>query len=270
MNTVSFEEKYIFHDIPKFSVSEFNCRSTKYCFMPIVYNEGERFRTQLHRMSERAGLADIIVAARESNDGSLESEYLKQQGVRTLLLTKAQGSATAIRMGFWYALQQGYEGIVLIDGHNKDGVEALPNYLQKLDEGWDFIQGSRFISGGFEKNTPGMRKLGIRLIMAPLLWIGGGFWYTDGTNGFRGYSRRLLEDSRVEPFRECFSHFNIQYYLSYIAPKLKYRVVEIPVSRVYPDDGHVPTKVIGFRQNFMAFWEMVRTVFGKYDAPRRS
>jgi hypothetical protein len=73
----------------------------------------------------------------------------------------------------------------------------------------------------------------------------------------------------VEPFRECFSHFNIQYYLSYMAPKLKYRVVEIPVSRVYPDSGQVPTKVVGFRQNFMAFWEMVRTVFGKYDPPRQ-
>lgn len=261
--------KFKFQEIPLFETLEFKQRSTKYCFIPIVYNEGERFRTQLRRMSEKASLADIIVAARESDDGCVDPDFLRQHGVRTLLLTKAKGGATAIRMGFWYALEQGYEGFVLSDGHNKDGVEALPDYLQKLDEGWDFIQGTRFALGGVEKNTPLLRKWGIRWIMAPLLWIGGGFWYTDGTNGFRAYSRRLLEHPRVEPFRECFSHFNIQYYLSYIAPKLKYRVVEIPVSRVYPDSGQVPTKVIGFRQNFMAFWEMVRTVFGKYDAPRR-
>ena len=79
MNPVTIEENFKFHDIPKFSVSEFNPRSTKYCFLPIVYNEGERFRAQLLRMSQRAGLADIIIAARESNDGSLESEYLKHQ-----------------------------------------------------------------------------------------------------------------------------------------------------------------------------------------------
>jgi dolichol-phosphate mannosyltransferase len=269
MNTTASSNIFKFNSLPNFQVFEFRPKSTKYCFIPIVYNEGDRFRAQIRRMSERADLADIIVAARESNDGCVEPVFLREQGVQTLLLTEEKGSATAIRMGFWYALSQGYEGIVLIDGHNKDGVEAIPDYLKKLDEGWDFIQGSRFIPGGFEKHTPFLRKIGIRLIMAPLLWIGGGFWYTDGTNGFRGYSRRLLEDSRVEPFRECFSHFNLQYYLSYIAPKLKYRVVEIPVSRVYPDDGQVPTKVVGFRQNFMAFWEMVRTVFGKYDAPLR-
>ena len=45
-------------------------------------------------------------------------------------------------------------------------------------------------------------------------------------------------------------------------------VIEIPVERVYPDDGTVPTKVVGFKHNFMAFWEMVRTVLGKYDVPR--
>jgi dolichol-phosphate mannosyltransferase len=257
-----------FHDVPPYTVEEFRPRATKYCFMPVVYNEGDRFRRQLARMAPNAGLADIVIAARESTDGSLEPGFLRELGVRTLLTTRASGSATAIRMGFWYALEQDYEGVVLIDGHDKDGVEALPDYLAKLDEGYDFVQGSRFMPGGFEKNTPLARRLGIRAIMAPLLWYGGGFWYTDGTNGFRGYSRRFIEHPAVEPFRACFSHFNLQYFLSYMAPKLKLRVVEIPVARVYPDDGTVPTKVIGFRHNFLAFWDMVRTVRGRYDAPR--
>ena len=256
-----------FNDVPDYSVTEFFQKRTKYCFMPVVFNEGDRFRRQLSRMSECASLADIVVAARTSTDNCTDVGLLRLNGVRAILTTDAAGSATAIRMGFRYALEQGYGGVVLIDGHNKDGVEALPDYLAKLDEGYDFVQGSRFMPGGFEKNTPLARRIGIRAVMAPLLWYGSGFWYTDGTNGFRGYSRRFIEHPQVEPFRDCFNHFNLQYFLSYMAPKLKLRVIEIPVVRVYPDDGTVPTKVIGFKHNFLAFWDMVRTVFGKYDAP---
>ena len=70
-----------------------------------------------------------------------------------------------------------------------------------------------------------------------------------------------------EPLRACFTNFNLQFFLSYMAPKLKLKVVEIPVSRVYPGNKTVPTKVVGFRRNFLVFWEMVLTVRGKYDPP---
>ena len=254
-----------FRQLPNYQVEELAPQKTRYCFVPVVYNEGDRFRRQLERMAPQASLADIVVAQKKSTDGSTDLALLRRKGVRTLLTTEGKGGATAIRMAFWYALQQGYEGVVLVDGHNKDGVERLPQFLKQLDEGYDFVQGSRFMRGGIEKNTPWLRKIGILFIMAPLLWWHGHFWYTDGTNGFRGYSRRFLEHPEVEPFRACFSHFNLQYYLSYMAPKLGLRVLEIPVERVYPSTGPVPTKVIGFQQNFMAFWEMVRTVRGFYD-----
>ena len=251
--------------VPDFRIHEFFPRRTRFCFMPVVYNEGERFRTQAQRMSARADLADVIVTARESTDGSTDPAVHETNGFRALLVTQHAGAASAIRAGFSFALAQGYDGVILIDGHNKDGVEALPAYIAKLEEGFDFVQGSRFMTGGTERNTPLARKIGIKYVMGPMLWAGTGFWYTDSTNGFRGYSRRFLEHARVEPFRECFDHLNLQYYLSYLAPKLGLNVVEIPVERVYPDDGTVPTKVVGFDRHFEALWEMVRVVRGKYD-----
>lgn len=254
-----------YQEVPDYTLQEFHPRRSRYCFMPVIYNEGTKFLRQMERMSAQAALADIIVTARESNDGCTDPEFLKKNGAQALLQTRAPGAASSIRVGFWHALQQGYEGIVLVDGHNKDGVEALPDYLKKLDEGYDFIQGSRFMAGGEEKNTPILRKIGIRILMAPLLFYGGHYWYTDGTNGFRGYSRKYLKHPRVEPFRKCFTHLNLQYFLSYMAPKIGLRVIEIPVRRVYPDDGTVPTKCVGFAKNFEAFWEMVRTVTGRYD-----
>jgi len=256
-----------FHDVPQYSVRRFADRATKYCIIPIVYNEGEKFIDQLRRMSPNSGLVDIIVAERRSTDGCTAQELLVRAGVKALLTTDERGAALAIRMGLDFAFQQGYEGVILIDGNGKDGVEALQDYVKKLDEGYDFVQGSRFMTGGVEKNTPLLRRIGIRAIMAPLIWVGSGFWYTDGTNGFRGYSLKYLTDPRVEPLRNCFVQFNLQYFLSVKAPQLGLRTVEIPTRRVYPDDGSVPTKVVGFKHNFMAFWEMVLTVAGRYDPP---
>jgi dolichol-phosphate mannosyltransferase len=254
-------------EVPAHEVVEFAPKRTRYCFVPIVYCEGQRFIDQLERMKRNALLADIIVAERRTDDGSTAPDLLRRCGVRARLTTDDPGGASAIRMAFAYALREGYAGVVLIDGNGKDGVEALPAYLEKLDQGYDFVQGSRFVPGGVERNTPLLRRIGIRYVMAPLVWLGTGTWYSDATNGFRGYSERLLRDPRVEPLRSCFVHFNLQYYLSVMAPALGFRVCEIPVERSYPDDGSVITKVVGVRRNFQAFWEMVLTVARRYNPP---
>lgn len=253
-----------YREIPPFEKTEFFPKRTRYCFMPIVYNEGDRFKRQLERMSKKADLADIVVVEKRSSDGSTDHEWLKKNGTRALLTTDASGGATAVRLAIDFALQQGYEGLVLVDGHGKDGIEALPKYLTLLDQGADFIQGSRFLLGGKHENTPFMRWVGIRCILTPLFWLSCGFKYTDAANGFRGYSKKYLEDERVEPLRSCFVNYNLQFYLTYRAPKLQLKVVEIPVSRVYPSDA-VPTKVVGFKRNFMVFWEMLQAVRGAYD-----
>lgn len=252
-------------ELPDHEVTEFSSKRTEYCFIPIVFNEGLRFIHQIEQMSKNASLADIIVADRRCADCEMDPEWLKQNGVRALLTTDAEGGATAIRMAFAYALKQGYKGVVLIDGNGKDGVGALPEFLRRLDEGFDFVQGSRFMPGGVEKNTPLLRRVGIKFVMTPLVWLGCGYVYSDATNGFRGYSSRLLRDPRIEPLRNCFVHFNVQYYLTVMAPKFGFRVVEIPVERVYPDDGTIPTKVVGFRRNFQALWEMALTICHYYN-----
>jgi dolichol-phosphate mannosyltransferase len=254
-----------FNCVPKYEVTRFGDRATKYCIIPVVYDEGDKFISQLRCMKPNSDLVDIIVAERRSTDGSTAPDVLKSAGVRALLTTDEAGGATAIRMGLDYAFRQGYEGVILIDGNAKDGVKALPQYVAKLDEGYDFVQGSRFMPGGVERNTPILRRIGIKAVMGPLIWLASGFWYTDATNGFRGYSIKYLTDPRIEPLRDCFVNYNIQYFLSVKAPQLGFRTIEIPVERVYPDDGTVPTKVVGFARISLALWEMVLTVLGRYD-----
>lgn len=250
---------------PDYKIYEWLPKRTRYCFIVVVWNEGERFKNQLERMRVRAYEADIIVADRRSIDGSTSPKLLMKNKVRTLLVTDEPGRCTSIRMAIAYAIRQKYEGVVFVDGNGKDGVDALPYFIKSLDEGYDLIQGSRFIKGGYHKNTPPERYLAIRFVLSPILSFAAGFFFTDPANGFRACSMRYLKDERVQPIRKEFVWDNLQLYLCYRAAKLCFKVKEIPVSRVYPDVGSIPTKVVSFKTKFRNLWEMFLTASGAYN-----
>ena len=69
--------------------------------------------------------------------------------------------------------------------------------------------------------------------------------------------RRLLEDARLQPFRDELSEFNWQFYVNARAPRIGMRVVEIPVSRVYPATGKIPTKIQGLRAHGKLVWQLL-------------
>ncbi len=133
--------------VPDFELEEFSPKRTKYCVLIPVINEGSRILSELER-AQKAGialLADVILCDGGSSDGSTEPDRLKTLGVNTLLVKKGAGKQGAqLRMGFWFALERGYDGFITIDGNDKDSVESVPLFIQKLDEGFDFIQGFYF------------------------------------------------------------------------------------------------------------------------------
>src|SRR5690606_2416742 len=94
--------------------------------------------------------------------------------------------------------------MVPIAGNDKDAPGAIPPFIQALEDGVDFVQASRFLPGGMGVNTPKLRQFAIRYIHAPCLSLASGFKWTDTTQGFRAYSRRMLLDPGIAPFRDIF------------------------------------------------------------------
>ncbi len=252
--------------VPEFTVDELGPKRSRYCLCVFVINEGERVRRQLKRMRPYSGQVDVLVCDGGSTDSSLDLDFLRGQGVRALLTKNGSGKLSAqIRMGMAYAIQQGYEGIIVMDGNDKDDPEAISRFVAALDDGVDHVQGSRFIKGGHHANTPFERLVAVRMLHAPLISLGARFCYTDTTNGFRAYSRKFLLDTRVQPFRDVFETYELHYYLAVRAPRLGFIAREIPVSRVYPSDRSVPTKIGSFRQKLDLLLLVLRSVIGSYD-----
>ncbi len=252
-------------ELPDFSVKSFFPKKTKYCLCIPVINEGDRIRKQLIRMKKYASIIDILLLDGGSSDGSTEQKFLIDQGVRALLIKKSPGKqGTQLRMGFAYAICEGYEGIVTIDGNGKDGVEGIPKFIQALENQYDLVDGSRFIQGGEAINTPFFRVIGIRVVLSPLMSFFSGFWHTDVTNGFRAYSKKYLLDKRVRPFREVFKSYELLFYLTVRAKQLGLRIKEIGVSRRYPK-GKIPTKIVGFKTNINVLKEAIKVCLGQYN-----
>jgi glycosyltransferase involved in cell wall biosynthesis len=253
--------------VPAFETKMWLGRQHLWCVVIPVINEGDRIQSLLRKMAKLniAGIADIIIVDGGSRDGSLEIEFLKTNGVRGLLLKTAPGKLSAqLRCAYAFAMDQDYEGIVTIDGNDKDDPITIPKFIDSLKQGVDFAQASRFLAGGVALNTPKLRDFAIRFIHAPLLSLFSGFHCTDTTQGYRAYSRKMLLDVNMAVFRDVFMTYELLAYLSYRAPKLGYKCLEIPAARSYPK-GKIPTKISTFKGNFSVLKILFYACMGWYD-----
>lgn len=240
-------------------------RRQRWAICVFVINEGEKVRKQLREMKAYGGFVDLIVADGGSTDGSLDADFMREVDAKALLVKTGPGKLSAqMRMAMDYCMAEGYDGVIVIDGNGKDGLDAIPAFVEALEAGWDHVQGSRFIPGGHHENTPLSRYLAVNLLHAPMVSLAAGFRYTDTTNGFRAYSRRLLLDPGIAIFRPCFDRYQLHYHLAIEAAKRGFRVKEIPVSRTYPASGKTPTKIKGFGGLFAVLRQLFDVCVGKY------
>lgn len=254
--------------VPKFECTEYAGKTKDYAVLIPIINEGDRIHRELFRAKKHniSDYADIVICDGGSTDGCTDERKLRKLDVNTLLVKQDEGKQGAqLRMGIWWALERGYKGIVTIDGNNKDSIEDVPRFIEKLEEGYDLIQGSRFIKGGRAINTPIIRLISVQLIHAPVISITARRRFTDTTNAYRGYSARYLEDNRVRPLRDIFMTYELLAYLSVRATQLGMKACEIPVTRAYPKKGKTPTKISFFKGNSDLMKILFKNAIGAYN-----
>lgn len=238
--------------VPRFECNEYQERTKDYVVLIPIINEGERIIKELKRALKYgvADHADIVICDGGSTDGCTAESKLKKLKVNTLLIKRDTGKQGAqLRMGIWWALRRGYQGVITIDGNNKDSIEDVPRFIDKLKKGYDYIQGSRFVEGGRAIRTPFIRTVSVRFIHAPIISLTAHHKFTDTTNAYRAYSAEYLQDNRVQPLRDIFMTYELLAYLSVRATQIGRKACEIPVTRAYPKSGKVPTKISFIKGN---------------------
>ena len=262
-------ETRIFEDVagvPSYTHTLLRKKSHRYALVLPVLNENGRLQNQLALIHAGKFPVDIVIADGGSTDNATKPNLLFDLGVTSLLTKTGPGKLSAqLRMAFSWCLEQGYLGIITMDGNNKDGPEGIVRILEALEGGFDFVQGSRFIRGGTAIRTPIQRLLAIRLVHAPITSLASRHWFTDTTNGFRGHSKNLLSSPQISIFRDVFNTYELIAYFPIAASKNHFRVKEVPVRREYPSNGAVPTKIVGIAAQLHILKILMRAAQGKYN-----
>lgn len=230
-------------------------RNTRLVVIAPCYNEEQKIRDVVRRVS-RTYLADEIVVVDDgSTDGSAAAA--RAEGATVISLGKVCGVGAALRAGFNYARSRA-EVIVVIAGNNKDEPNEMPRLLDPIIDGRaDFVQGSRFMpQGRYGGDMPLYRKIATRL--HPILFsFFTGLRVTESTNGFRAFRVGMLADPRIALHQAWLDAYELEPYLYYKAITLGYRTAEVPVTKIYPPKKIGNTKMVPI----VGWWSILRPLF---------
>ncbi len=153
------------------------------------YNEEENIAFVVSRLKQAAPEADYLVVNDCSTDAS--ARLLQEGGYNYISLPVNLGIGGGVQSGFMYALQNGYDIAVQMDGDGQHNPAYLSDIIAPVAKGeCDMCVGSRFITReGFQSGTA--RRVGIRLLSA-LIRVLCGARVRDVTSGFRAVGRELL------------------------------------------------------------------------------
>ena len=214
-------------------------------------NPGNRSgRMGVHHLSHRAFSAAVSREADEMKVLVIEDDLNIGKSVQKGL-SEAGHDCTWIR--------DGKSGLIAARAQKFDAI--VLDLLLPSESGLGILEKIR----GQGINTPVSRTIGVRLLHAPVVSMAARARYTDTTNGFRAYSRRLVTDPRVAPLRDVFVGYELHYYLAIRSARLGFRIIETPVTRRYPKSGKTPTKISPVKGSLNVLRTLAAAAAGRFD-----
>ena len=154
-----------------------------------AYNEEHTIGDVVKGVKALGSGYDVIVINDNSSDKT--SEKATAAGAKVLQLSCNLGIGGAVQTGYKYALAEGYDACVQVDGDGQHPTGEISTLVEALfEDGYDIVIGSRFVEKtAYEISV--MRDLGIR-ILSYFLRMTTGLVVKDPTSGFRAINRKAL------------------------------------------------------------------------------
>jgi dolichol-phosphate mannosyltransferase len=196
-----------------------------------TYNEKENVEKMIRKVFSLPFEFHLLIIDDGSPDGTAEIvKNLIIEFPGRLFLEQRVGKlglGTAYIHGFKWALARTYEYIFEMDcdfSHNPDDLIHLRNACVN---GGDVAIGSRYTQGGKIENWPMgrvMMSYFASVYVRMILWVP----FKDTTAGFKCYRRQVLERVKFDEIK--FIGYAFQIEMKYIAYKLGFKVVEVPIT----------------------------------------
>ncbi len=197
-----------------------------------TYNEIENVRPMTQALFDlNIAALDVLIVDDESPDGTgrAADELASQHPGRVHVLHRSgqRGLGRAYIDGFRWALERGADFIVQMDCDFSHSPDCIPQFLEHIQD-YDFVVGSRYVPGGKTDEDWSWGRwllswwansIYTRLIL--------GVRVKDATAGFKCWRRETLQGMDLNRIHSQGYVFQVE--MAYVAEKLGYRVLEIPI-----------------------------------------
>lgn len=164
------------------------------------------------------GIDEVILVDGRSRDVTTVMARHCLPDIR-IISDPAAGKGCALRAGFEAATG---DAVVAMDADGSMSPEEIPHYVYFLEQGFDFVKGSRFVAGGGSLDITTIRRLGNRglLAIANILY---GAQFSDLCYGFFAFRRQFLDNLQLRS-----TGFEIETEITVRAQVTGLRIAEIP------------------------------------------
>ena len=119
--------------------------------------------------------------------------------VHKVFYKESTGVASCYMKGYQEALKDNADYVIEMDAGGSHSPEAIPKFIEMLEQGYECVWGSRFIDGGMDENMPwyrrGLSRGGTFLANTVL-----GTKLHDMTSGFEAYQANVLRQFDFSKF----------------------------------------------------------------------
>jgi len=185
-----------------------------------AYNEEPRIKKVLNKLTD-----NTVILVNDGSTDKTEKIIDSYTNVKKISYKKNQGKGYALMKGLSYAKKNNFDRLILMDADGQHNPSEIKKFIKKLDEGYDFISGSRFIKNN--SNIPVGRRIilfGGKIIEKVLIGIN----LTDAHNGYRAMSKNAIKKIKLTENRMAYAS---ELMFEVIHNDLKY--TEVPVKIKY-------------------------------------
>jgi dolichol-phosphate mannosyltransferase len=229
-----------------------------------TYNESENILNIIPEVLNKTTSKyefNVLVVDDNSPDGTARMvEGLNNPNVFVLKREKKMGLGTAYIAGFRYSIENKFDYVYEMDADFSHDPKYLPEFLVKMEEGYDLVIGSRYINGVSVVNWP-IRRLFLSYFANIYTRIITGLKVHDTTAGFMCYDVSKLSQIDLDKVKSNGYSFQIE--MKYKYYKKKFKIKEIPILFIDRRAGNskMSNKVV--YEAFYIVWKLkLKSIFG--------
>ena len=214
-----------------------------------VFNEGKKVVKLLQSFNLNIKTKFRVLFCYDSDGDNLfdyKNEFSKFNFEIVFVKNPRKGPLSAIKQGF----KKGNSDCVIVyPADDFLNFNILDKMYEEFLKGSQIVVASRFIKGGSMNNCPLLKSILVRMASYSLYYLSS-IPVKDASNGFRLFSRKLLNEVKIE------SRVGFAYSLELLAKcnRLKYKISEVPAKWEERSEGQSRFKVLKWLPQYFRWY----------------